>query len=346
MACMTPTVVCPVPKPLLAPARERRYADLWRAIHERAAIIEVELTEAPGRSLVIDATRWPTQSHYVPVMLRLVEEAERAGRIAPSRTILVETSTGNAGAGIAYVARELGYSVVVFMPGELPVARVSAVRRYLPSDGLSGIVLTPGGRYVEGMVDALRTFLKQHPTGYRGHAIYVLNHSRRRASVEVMEEIAGGLIDRLGADTRIDVVVAALGNGTTAMGLGRAVRARNPAAWLVGVEPREAPWCFLQKYGEPAYRRRFGEAPRFRPHRLYGAGAWGVEFPNMDHDLIEEIYVLAEDDWRPVLARLHAAGYSVGHSSAACQAAVERIAKQRRRELTFLSMFYDPSDRY
>ena len=330
--------------------RRRRFEALRQEVYDHMVLRDVTTRALKARgqkSWVWDATVLPTSSHYVPVFLRLLEEEEREGRIHPDTHVLVETTTGNAGAAAGYVARALGYPIIVFMPEDMPPARIADVQSQLPEDGYSELRLTAGGRYVRGVVAALRGFLSDHKGRYRGRQVCVVNHSRRAASAAAIEECAMRLLGRPGGGGMVDTAIVALGNGTTATGIARAVRRIDRHARVVGVEPIEAPWFYVQKFGASRFRQLYSADPGPRPHRLLGTGGWGVRFPNLDLGLVDDIVLVTEDEWRGQSARLRGRGFDVGHTSAACQSVVERLAMLRsgRRE-TYFSMFYDPISKY
>src|SRR5215212_5671643 len=101
--------------------RETLFAELHRESESALRLREITtplLARRSHRNWVFDATLLPTGSHYVPPLLRIVENYERAGRIAPETHALVETSTGNACAAAAYIATRLGYPIICFLPAD------------------------------------------------------------------------------------------------------------------------------------------------------------------------------------------------------------------------------------
>src|SRR5918912_1385644 len=79
--------------------------------------------------------------------LSMIEAAERAGTLKPGGTI-VEPTSGNTGIGLAMVAAAKGYKVILTMPEEYSVERITLLRAYG-----ANVVLTPREQAMQGAID-------------------------------------------------------------------------------------------------------------------------------------------------------------------------------------------------
>ena len=89
--------------------------------------------------------------------LKMIEDAEKAGKLKPG-AVIVEPTSGNTGIGLASIAAARGYRVVLTMPETM-----SAERRKLLSVYGAEIVLTPGKDGMRGAIEKADEIAKSTP---------------------------------------------------------------------------------------------------------------------------------------------------------------------------------------
>ena len=60
----------------------------------------------------------------------ILDDAEARGQIAPGKTTLIESTSGNTGVGLAMLAAARGYRLVVTMPETMSVERRNLIAAY------------------------------------------------------------------------------------------------------------------------------------------------------------------------------------------------------------------------
>src|SRR5215510_9281124 len=139
--------------------------------------------------------------------LSMIEAAEQQGRLKPGGTI-VEPTSGNTGIGLAMVAAAKGYKVILTMPEEYSVERVTLLRAYGAQ-----VVLTPREQAMQGAIDKAEELVRQNPDyfmpqQFKNPANPAVH--RRTTATEILD-VCG---------EKLDAVVVGVGTGGTATGTG------------------------------------------------------------------------------------------------------------------------------
>ncbi|MBY0339276.1 MAG: cysteine synthase A [Acetobacteraceae bacterium] len=178
--------------------------------------------------------------------LAMVEAAERAGTIAPDRSVLVEPTSGNTGIALAFVAAAKGYRLIVVMPDGASIER----QKMLKLLGAE-LELTPARRGMAGAIERAEEILAKTPRAWMPRQFdNPANPAIHEATTaeEIWRDTAGA----------VDAVVGGVGTGGTLTGVARTLKPRKPGMQVIGVEPAES--AVLN-----------GEDPG--PHRIQGIGA-------------------------------------------------------------------------
>ena len=157
------------------------------------------------------------------IALKMVELAERDGRLTPGATIL-EPSSGNTGIGLAVVAKLRGYRLRIVMP-----ENVSIERQQLLAIFGAEVTLSPGEEGSNGAIRLAEKLAAEHAD------LTMLFQYGNPANPLAHYEGTGPEIWRDCPD--VDVFVAGLGTSGTLMGVGRYLKEHKPAVQIVAVEP-------------------------------------------------------------------------------------------------------------
>src|SRR5262245_2100140 len=159
--------------------------------------------------------------------LRMIEAAEREGRLGPGGTI-VEPTSGNTGHGLAIAAAIRGYRCIFVMPDKMSQEKISLLRGYGAEVVICPTAVPPESP--ESYYRVADRLAEEIPGAYQPNQYF--NPENPAAH----EATTGPEIWRQ-TDGEIDVLVAGVGTGGTITGAARYLKSQNPGLLVVGADP-------------------------------------------------------------------------------------------------------------
>lgn len=303
--------------------RGRIYDDITETIgHTPLVRIRRLAEEAGAKADVLLKLEFfnPLSSVKDRIGVAMIDALEAEGKIAPSKTVLVEPTSGNTGIGLAFVAAARGYKLMLVMPESMSMER----RKILAHLGAE-LVLTPAAGGMPGAIDKANQILAATPGAVQPsqfeNPANPLVHEKTTAE-EIWNDTQGN----------VDVLVIGVGTGGTLTGCGRVLKQRKPSLKIVAVEPEGSPVLSGGARG---------------PHKIQGIGA-GFVPKVLDTSFIDEVVRVSNDkafETSRLLAKKEGipGGISTGANVAA---ALEVAAREELAGKTVVTFAPSSAERY
>ncbi|MFT4541572.1 MAG: cystathionine beta-synthase [Planctomycetota bacterium] len=252
---------------------------------------------------------------------RMVEEAEKSGRIKPGDT-LIEPTSGNTGIGMALAAAVKGYRMIITMPEKMSREK-QVVLEALGAE----IIRTPTEAAFDAPESHIGVAKQMHAILPNSHILdqYAnpdnpLAHYHGTAT-EILEQTGGNF----------DYLVAGAGTGGTISGIAKKIKEEHPEIKIIGVDPVGSILAGPAEVGS------------------YKVEGIGYDFiPDvLNRDLIDE-WVKTEDHESFLVARrlIRREGLLCGGSSGTAMWAAMQVAKRVGPGKTFVVVLPDSVRNY
>ena len=253
--------------------------------------------------------------------VKMIEEAEREGKLKPGGTI-IEGTSGNTGMGLAITAIVKGYKCIFTTTDKQSKEKIDALKAFgaevivCPTD-----VDPEDPRSYYSVSSRLE---REIPNAWKANQYDNLANTQahyEQTGPEIWEQTGG----------RVTHLVVGVGTGGTVTGVGSVLKERLPGVRVIGVEPARSPVL---------------SGGRFRPHGIQGIGASFVPGV-LDRAVLDEVITVRDEDATATARRLgRDEGLLVGISSGANVWAACQVAESLPADQVVVTVLCDTGERY
>lgn len=251
--------------------------------------------------------------------MKMLEVAEKEGKITPEVSTIIEPTSGNTGVGIAMVCAAKGYRCIITMPESATAERIKILKAYGAE-----VHLTPAKLRMKGAIDEAEKLVKEIPHSFMPmQFVNPANADAHRSTtaVEILEAFDG----------KLDVFVLTAGSGGTVTGTGEELKKQIPDLKIYVVEPFGSP---VLSGGKPGPHKIPGTGPGFIPELL-------------NQNIYDQVLLIKDEDAQHMARSLaRKEGIFVGASAAASAFQAVEIAKTLPADARVLCLAPDTGERY
>jgi cystathionine beta-synthase len=261
--------------------------------------------------------------------VRMIEDAERAGRLKPGGTI-VEGTSGNTGMGLAIAAVVKGYTCIFTTTDKQSKEKIDALKAF----GAEVIVCPtnvdpedPRSYY------SVSSRLEQElPNAWKANQYDNLSNTAahyEQTGPEIWDD----------TDGRVTQLVVGVGTGGTISGVGRYLKERNPAIKVWGIDT----------YG--SVFKKYKETGIFDKNEIYPYSTEGIgeDFlpRNVDFDVIDHFEKVTDKDAAVMTRRIaREEGIFAGNSAGSAMAGLLQLKDRFTADDVIVVIFHDHGTRY
>jgi len=289
---------------------------LTRGMTEATVVVKLE-TFNPGNSI------------KDRMAVKMVEDAERAGKLKPGGTI-IEGTSGNTGMGLALVAAIKGYKCLFTTTDKQSKEKIDALKAFgaevivCPTD-----VDPEDPRSYYSVSSRLE---REIPNSWKANQYDNLSNTAahyEQTGPEIWEQ----------TDGRVTHLVVGVGTGGTVTGVGRYLKERNPRLKVWGIDT----------YG--SVFKKYKETGIFDKNEIYPYITEGIgeDFlpRNVDFSVIDHFEKVTDKDAAIMTRRLaREEGIFAGNSAGAAMAGLLQLADHFTRDDLVVVIFHDHGSRY
>jgi cystathionine beta-synthase len=261
--------------------------------------------------------------------LKMIEDAERAGKLQPGGTI-IEGTSGNTGMGLAIAAVIKGYKCIFTTTDKQSKEKVDALQAFGAE-----VIVCPTNVEPEdprSYYSVSSRLESEVPNAWKANQYDNLSNSAahyEQTGPEIWEQVEG----------KLDHLVVGVGTGGTASGAGRYLKERNPRLKVWGIDT----------YG--SVFKKYKETGEFDKHEIYPYITEGIgeDFlpQNVDFSVIDHFEKVTDKDAAVMTRRIaREEGIFAGNSAGAAMAGILQLRQHFLAQERVVVIFHDHGSRY
>jgi cystathionine beta-synthase len=259
--------------------------------------------------------------------VRIIEDAEKKGLLKPGG-LIVESTSGNTGAGLAMAAAVKGYKAVFTMPDKMSQEKVNFLKAFGAKVVVTPTAVPPDSP--ESYYEVAKRIARENPGSLLANQYFnPVNPEAHYVTTgpEIWEQTEG----------RITAFVAGIGTGGTISGVGRFLKEKNPETRIVGVDPAGS---ILKQYFDT------GEMTEGRTYLVEGIGE-DIIPGTLHFDFIDEIVSVGDAESFHMARRLaREEGILAGGSCGTAAVAALDVARRLGDDDQVVVLLPDTGTRY